>query len=43
MHRYTPAKVERTAKREKDSSNKVTFLTAAAFAESLRDIFYLIN
>ena len=43
MHRYTPANVERTAKREKDSSNKVTFLTAAALAASLRDNFYLIN
>ncbi len=39
MTRYTPVRIERTAKRPKDASRSVTFLFTAAAAVSLRDMF----
>ncbi|CAB0517134.1 hypothetical protein CIP101841_01617 [Corynebacterium diphtheriae] len=40
MTRYTPVRIERTAKRPKDASRSVTFLFTAAAAVSLRDMFF---
>lgn len=43
MARYTPTRIERTAKRPKDASRSVTFLFTAAAAVSLRDMFFKKN